>query len=84
MNEVLRQEKKLLISMDKYYELSRRVDKIVKEDPNNRGEGYTIRSLYFDSLDNRDFLEKEDGVEIRRKIRLRNYGPETTSDKLDM
>ena len=37
MNEVLRQEKKLLISMDKYYELSRRVDKIVKEDPNNRG-----------------------------------------------
>lgn len=84
MNEVLRQEKKLLISLDKYYELSRRVDKIVKEDPNNRGEGYTIRSLYFDSLDNRDFIEKEDGVEIRRKIRLRNYGPDSTSAKLEM
>lgn len=65
MNEVLRQEKRFLISLDKYYELSSRVKKVVKEDPNNRGEGYTIRSLYFDSIDNRDYQEKADGVELR-------------------
>lgn len=84
MNEVLRQEKKFLISLDQYYKLSSRVKEIVKEDPNNRGEGYTIRSLYFDSLDNRDYQEKEDGVELRRKIRLRNYGADSTFAKLEM
>ena len=84
MNEVLRQEKKFLISLNKYYELSNRVKEIVKEDPNNRGEGYTIRSLYFDSIDNRDYQEKEDGVELRRKIRLRNYGPDSPFAKLEM
>ena len=30
--------------------------------------------LYFDSLSNRDFQEKEDGLELRRKFRLR-VGP---------
>ena len=29
------------------------------------GEGYIIRSLYFDSLYDRDFYDKEDGVEKR-------------------
>ncbi len=84
MNEVLRQEKKFLISLDQYYELSNRVKEVLKEDKNNRGEGYTIRSLYFDSIDNRDYLEKENGVELRRKIRLRNYGPGSTFAKLEM
>lgn len=84
MNEVLRQEKKILISMDKYYELSRRVEKVLEADSNNRGEGYIIRSLYFDTIDNRDFVEKEAGVELRRKIRLRNYGPKSQFAKLEM
>lgn len=84
MNEVLRQEKKILISMDKYYELSRRVEQVLEADSNNRGEGYIIRSLYFDTIDNRDFVEKEAGVELRRKIRLRNYGPKSQFAKLEM
>ncbi len=84
MNEVLRQEKKFLISIDKYYELSSRVGQVVKEDENNRGEGYVIRSLYFDTIDNRDYFEKEDGVELRRKIRLRNYGAGSQYAKLEM
>ncbi len=84
MNEVLRQEKKFLISIDQYYELSHRVGQVIKEDANNHGEGYVIRSLYFDSIDNRDYQEKEDGVELRRKIRLRNYGANSAFAKLEM
>lgn len=84
MNEVLRQEKKFLISLAQYYELSNRLQEVVKEDPNNHGEGYTIRSLYFDTVDNRDYQEKEDGVELRRKIRLRNYGADAPYAKLEM
>lgn len=75
MNEVLRQEKKFLIGMPEYYRHSGSLAKFMLEDPHNRGDGYLIRSLYFDSLEDRDFQEKVDGVALRRKIRLRCYGP---------
>jgi len=84
MLEVLRQEKKYLISLDQYYYLSRRFAKLLMEDNNSSGDGYTIRSLYFDSINDRDFEEKIDGVDLRRKIRLRNYGPDSKSAKLEM
>ncbi len=84
MNEVLRQEKKYLISLDQYYRISRRFEKIMMQDPHNGEDGYCIRSLYFDSIDDRDFQEKEDGVEIRRKLRLRNYGASDKKAKLEM
>ena len=84
MNEVLRQEKKFLISLDQYYDLSHRVGQVVHEDPHNCGEGYSIRSLYFDTIDEKDYQEKEDGVEVRRKIRIRNYGPDSDFAVLEM
>lgn len=84
MNEVLRQEKKFLISQLQYYRYSRDLAGFMISDPHNRGDGYPIRSLYFDSLEDRDFEEKEDGVELRRKIRLRNYGPESPFALLEM
>lgn len=77
MNEVLRQERKFLIGLPDYYYHSGNLDKFMLEDPHNRGGGYPIRSLYFDSLEDRDFQEKIDGVTIRRKIRLRRYGPDS-------
>ena len=46
MNEVLRQEKKYLISLDQYYRISRRFEKIMMQDPHNGEDGYCIRSLY--------------------------------------
>ena len=54
------------------------------EDPHNHGLGYPLRSLYFDSLDDRDFEEKENGIELRRKIRLRNYGASSSFAMLEM
>lgn len=77
MNEVLRQEKKFLIGLSDYYRYSWNLAKLMIEDPHNLGDGYSIRSLYFDSLDDRDFQEKLDGVELRRKIRLRCYSPDS-------
>lgn len=74
MNEVLRQEKKFLITLDQYYALSHELGQIMAVDSHSRGDGYLIRSLYFDTPEDKDFQEKEDGVELRRKIRLRNYG----------
>ena len=68
MNDVFRSEHKYLISTSQRYSLSQALARIIAEDPHNQGDGYLVRSLYFDSLDNRDFQEKEDGVFLRRKM----------------
>ena len=82
--EVLRQEKKYLINMEQYYYLSRRFNNFLAEDSHSKGDGYLVRSLYFDSIDDNDFEEKIDGVDLRKKIRLRNYGANSQSAKLEM
>lgn len=84
MNEVLRQEKKFLISLDQYYKHSHALAQVMLQDPNNGPEGYRIRSLYFDTLEDQDFEDKEDGVELRRKIRLRCYDPANDFAVLEM
>ena len=84
MNEVYRQEKKFLISMSQYYSMSNRISHILKPDSYSSGDGYTIRSLYFDDIDDTDFEDKQNGIEVRRKIRLRNYGPDTPFALLEM
>jgi len=84
VNEVLRQEKKFLLTLDQYYKYSHDLAGILTLDAHSRGEGYLIRSLYFDSLDDKDYEEKEDGVELRRKIRLRNYGADNDFAVLEM
>jgi len=84
MEEVLRQEKKYLITLDRYFYLSRQFSRILKEDTHSNGDGYLVRSLYFDDIDDTDYEEKINGVEIRKKIRLRNYGPKSKSAKLEL
>lgn len=84
MNEVLRQERKFLINLKDYHRVSHDLRAVMMEDKHNRGDGYNIRSLYFDSIDDRDYEEKEDGVEVRRKIRLRCYGPDQDFAVLEM
>lgn len=84
MNEVLRQEKKFLITLAQMYEYCGRLSRVMMEDDHNFGDGYLIRSMYFDTIDERDFMEKEDGVELRRKLRLRCYGPDYSFGVLEM
>ena len=53
-------------------------------DPHNGIHGYTIRSLYFDTVYDGDFFEKQAGIELRRKIRLRCYDPRSDFAMLEM
>ena len=76
MAEVIRQEKKYLITQSQRIQLQHQFSAMIKPDPHNGTEGYRVRSLYFDTLNDRDFQEKEDGVERRRKLRLRVYDPQ--------
>lgn len=84
MDEVLRQEKKYLITLPDARQLSRRLSEVMLPDIHNGSGGYPIRSLYFDTLDDDDFRDKTDGVELRRKIRLRCYDPAADFAMLEM
>lgn len=75
MNKVLRQERKFLIGLEENRRLSNILENVLKSDEHSGTDGYIVRSLYFDTLYNNDFNEKEAGVETRRKIRLRVYDP---------
>ncbi len=75
MNEVHRLEKKYFITLSDMHRLSGYFSKVMLQDPHNGPAGYTIRSLYFDTINERDYTEKLDGIELRRKLRLRVYDP---------
>ena len=76
MRDVLREEKKFLLNQAEALKLRNYLSNVVHTDLHNGPDGYQVRSLYFDSLSNRDFQEKEDGLELRRKLRLRIYSPD--------
>lgn len=84
MNQVLREEKKFLINVEDFLRLSHRLDQVMIQDPHNGTHGYVIRSLYFDTIYDRDFFEKDAGVELRRKMRLRIYDPAADFAMLEM
>ena len=84
MNEVLRKEKKFLLTIDEYYRIKEKLKKVISLDENSKNGGYTVRSLYFDTIDDIDFESKENGLEIRKKIRLRNYGADSNFASLEM
>mgnify|MGYP005759044101 FL=1 len=84
MNEVLRQEKKYLINIMDVGRMSGFLEKVMSKDEHNGYEGYAVRSLYFDTIDNMDFWDKINGIEKRRKMRLRIYGSESQYAMFEM
>lgn len=84
MRHVLREEKKFLLSYLEFYKTKVFLEQVMISDPYNEKEGYMVRSLYFDTLDNICFNEKLDGVSKRKKIRLRIYDPSATVAYLEI
>lgn len=84
INQVMRKEKKFLLSRWEFYALKHRLNEVLHGDPHNGPEGYRVRSLYFDSIDDRDYFEKLYGLETRRKLRLRCYDPAGDFAMLEM
>lgn len=75
MNEVYRKEKKFLINKQEHKKNIAWLEKIMVQDKHNGIDGYNIRSLYFDTINDTDYEGKEMGLQVRRKIRLRCYDP---------
>ena len=72
----MRRELKYLVretDRDRLYAL---VAPFVRPDAHAGGAGrpsYTVRSVYFDTPDLRDYAEKQSGIQVRKKLRVRAY-----------
>lgn len=75
MRAVSRQEKKFLCDLVNAKKLELALGQIMWADAHNGSLGYMIRSLYFDTLHDRDYVEKVFGLSVRRKVRIRVYDP---------
>lgn len=80
-----RYELKYYINFIDYFNISSIISKIFLKDPNNDKNGaYHIRSLYFDNKSNQDYHKKIDGVEKRKKFRIRIYNLNSSPIKLEI
>ena len=81
--ERFRNEWKYLISTSEKEVLNLRMKPLMKLDPHAENGGYLIRSLYFDDYWNSAYEEKESGVLMRKKYRIRIYNYSAESIKLE-
>lgn len=84
MLDVSRRELKYLVSLGNTSSLKRKLSGIMCEDDHNGERGYLVRSLYFDSIYDRDFEDKVDGYDNRQKVRLRVYNFDSQTAKLEL
>lgn len=78
-----RHELKFLVS-DRDLEILRyRLKPLLKQDKHQTGDSYRIRSLYFDDYRDSYLQENEDGVDNRKKYRIRIYDGKDTTIKLE-
>jgi len=83
--QVYRHEIKYFINRIDAFMLASMLKKSMQIDPNGNEEGeYWIRSLYFDSQDNRDYMEKINGCSERKKLRMRIYNTSDKTVKLEL
>ncbi len=81
---VMRTEKKYSISWNQNSALLHCLALTMKLDENSDICGYLVRSLYFDSIYDDDYFDKINGLEFRKKIRLRIYSPNQENVKLEV
>ena len=84
MLQVKRTENKYILNRREASFLESRLDAIMPRDPHSTSSrGYEIRSLYFDTVTDRCCAEKDEGLQIHEKIRLRIYGSSDRIIKLE-
>lgn len=83
-NNKLRHELKYYINEAAYYDLRGLLKTLLLPDENMKDEkGYYIRSMYFDDYMNSCATDKEDGVRLRKKFRIRIYDESDKQIKLE-
>lgn len=83
MLSVCRSELKYWISYRDSVCLQEELNRLLLPDRYARDGFYRVKSLYFDSLDQVDYIDKIEGVEHRKKLRMRIYDEDTEWVKLE-
>ena len=84
MLTVLRREEKYALKLKEALQFADQFSQILMTDAFSANGSYTVRSLYFDTIDDKDFFDKITEQNCRRKIRLRIYHPSDTKAKLEL
>lgn len=78
-----RHEWKHEINYTDYLTLKLRLSGVMKVDAHAQNNRYFVRSLYFDNLFDKALREKQDGVNMREKYRIRYYNGDTSFISLE-
>ena len=80
--KTFRHEYKFVIPYEETLAIREKLNKLLEID--RKYDGYMIRSLYFDSINDSDYYDKLNGEMNRKKIRLRIYDPNGELVKLEL
>ena len=79
-----RVENKYIVSDAQLAVIAARLKTVMRPDINQQGDCYTIRSLYFDDINDSCMQENEGGVDQRQKYRIRIYDPQGSLIRLEI
>ena len=79
----MRHEEKYICSDAYLHVLENRIQNFLSPDVNQGEDGYEIRSLYFDTMEDRLYDEGIQGIEKRNKYRIRIYNCNADTIKLE-
>lgn len=74
MLSVFRKELKYVIYQHEFAKMRKQLAAVMQKDAHGGDFGYVVRSLYFDSVYDRDYYDTVDGLLSKAKVRLRIYG----------
>lgn len=73
-----RKENKYIVDESVLQEVQNRITPLMQIDPHQKGDYYSIRSIYLDSPDYRSFRENLAGTSPREKLRIRIYNGDSS------
>ncbi|MBQ6929696.1 MAG: polyphosphate polymerase domain-containing protein [Oscillospiraceae bacterium] len=79
-----RVENKYLVTDADLAVIKARLKTVMKQDVHQDGDCYTIRSLYFDDINDNCMKENDGGVDQRKKYRIRIYDPKGDFIRLEI
>lgn len=84
MLTVLRREEKYALTTEEAVCYANRFSQFLQPDTFSHNGNYMVRSLYFDTPSDKDYFDKLNEQNLRRKIRLRIYSPQDRHVKLEL
>lgn len=81
---VSRKEFKFLLGLEDRLKLLQALDTLLIPDAYGDYDGYSVRSVYFDGIDNQDYYQKLTKEAFQKRVRLRVYNPTDETAKFEI